>query len=733
MTVEDPMNEQTSIEEEKRSTARELIAFAFVEEAYSKTGDLVSGLVPLFAPVLAKKPHRRFDPAEFAADVQRVYDIPMSPLVAAGLVEKLVEAKLLTQAEGEAHTYRIAPTPLTSTTFDEAEVDALLATFSQFANESLARFGLQQDPDSLATAFLQRLTSAQFLSFTDRREKNYYRGRTIALKRIEDDPQDAFQLNQALDVLSADFALRNLEHGGAAAELLARLMSGAIIAEVVLTLQTPSSSDALARLTVVSDGPLILDYLDLSTPELRDYANDLFQLLGRAGVRKAVFKHTVEEMKGTLRGPLEALQRGDQPFGPLGNRIRVDTSHAAYARETLSDLEGRVEKLGFEILDADAFLTPERIRYCDDAAEEGLRNNVGPVMENLERRIRDAHSIATVLRLREEAYKAKSVADARWVLVTRNEAVAKRSHGFLLVRKLMARDQVPPAITDRQLAGYLWFAVGGSLGALSRKKLVANCSNVMSPRTDVVSKVRQYLTELDSEKASLFVALMRDQRAQRCLVHATLAFPSAVTSDNAEQLLEEVRLSVAAEVREEAARREAQLKAEHDNAVAGLAKQHREEVLRRDADLLSAQSALKQHKKESEEKLGEHQREISQLKEHVHALASSVDADIDSRVQRAADDARRQTLALKVALVVGYLIIVGVAAWFTPGDRIYALVVTVLLALIGFWIVPQIAFEKLARPLWTKKFSARCADLGVSEHLHTYDADASTMQVVRKR
>lgn len=85
MPAEDLMSEPKSIQKKEGSSARGLIAFAFVEEAYSKTGDLVSGLVPLFAPVLAKKPNRRFDPADFAADVQRAYDIPMSPLVARGL------------------------------------------------------------------------------------------------------------------------------------------------------------------------------------------------------------------------------------------------------------------------------------------------------------------------------------------------------------------------------------------------------------------------------------------------------------------------------------------------------------------------------------------------------------------------------------------------------------------------------------------------------------------------
>lgn len=727
------MSRRTPTNGEERAGARELIAFAFVEEAYSKTGDLVAGLVPLFTPLLAKKPHRRFDAVEFAADVQRTYDIPMSSLVAEGLIEKFAAARLLTRAEGEPHTYRIAPDLSTSETFEEVEIDALLAEFSAFANASLAKFGIEQEPGFLATAFLQRLTSAQFLSFADRREKDYYRGRTITLRKVEDDTQDAPQLDQALDVLSAEFALRLLEAGGAPAELLTRLLNGALIAEVILTLQTPSSADALAKVTVVFDGPLILDYLDLSTPELRDYAKDLFELLERAGVHKAVFNHTIEEMKGTLRGPLEALQRGDQPFGPLGNRIRVDTSHAAYARATLNNLEERVEGLGFDILDAELLSTPERMKYCDAATEESLRNNIGPVMENLERRIRDARSIATVLRVREEAGKSKSIADARWVLVTRNDAVATRSQGFLIVRKVMERDDVPPAITDRRLAGYLWFAVGGSLGALSRKKLVANCSNVMSPRTDVVSKVRQYLTELDADKAELFTALMGDQRAQRCLVHATLGFPSAVTAENAEQLLEEVRLSVATEVREEAARREAKLEVEHEKFVADLVERHRDEVLRRESDSLLARGALNDHKIESERKLGEQQRQISRLEERLQGLVSSIDADIDRRVQQAADHARRVTVALKWALVAGYLFLVGLATWLAPADPTYArLGMVLLLTFLGFWIVPQVLFEWLARPLWQRRFAARCTDLGVSEHLQSYDADVLGMKVVRK-
>jgi hypothetical protein len=701
--------------------ARELIAFAFVEEAFAKTGDLVAGLMPLFTPVLAKKANRRFDPSEFAEDVQRTYDIPMSPLVAAGLVEKLAEAGLLKVNEGESHTYRIVAKPAGIDSFDEHGAEALLGEFAAFANVSLDRIGLRQESDALDAAFLQRLTTARFLSFTDRREKNYYRGKTISLRKVEDDEQDAVQLEQALDVLSAEFALRKLEAGGATADLLTRLMTGALIAEVVLTLQTPSSSDVLSKVTVVFDGPLILDFLDLSTPEFRDFASDLFKLVEKAGMRKVVFKHTIEEMKGTLRGPLEALQRGDQPFGPLGNRIRVDSSHAAYARATLAELDQRVEALGFEIVDADVLSTAERMKFCDAATEESLRNNIGPLMENLERRIRDAHSIATVLRVRGEAQRANSIVDARWLLVTRNDAVAERSHWFLLMRKVISRDEVPPALTESRLAGYLWFAVGGNLGALSRKKLVANCSNVMSPRTDVVSKVRQYLTDLDPEKANLFMVLMRDQRAQRCLVHSTLGFPSAITLNNAEQLLEEVRLSVAAEVRGEAEKREAELKRDQEETLTRIAREHQDEMIARESALLALKGNLAEQKTAAEK-----------ASQRLHDIQAAVDLDIDTRVQRAAASANVVASFLKGVLIVIYLILVGCAYWFVPGERIYVLSATLVVALVGFWMIPQVAYEKLAKPLWMRRLRSRCQELGVLNELGRYDVDAAKLRLTKK-
>ena len=726
------MNNEKIVEINRAMSPRELVAFAFVEEAYSKTGDLVAGLVPLFVPILAKRANRRFAPAEFASAVETAYDIPMSPLVAAGLAEKLAEFKLLRVDPSEPNTYRVEPSVHVETQFDDSEMDQLLTAFDVFAADGLKKIELDVSADSLQTAFLRRLTSVDFLSFVDRREKNYYKGRKLVLNEVVDDEQDAVHLDQALDVLSAAFALQTIEQGGSGADLITRLTCGALIAEVVLTLQVPSSSTALNGVSISFDGPLILDFLDLSTPELHDFSKDLFELIEKAGIRKFVFSHVVDEMKGTLRGPLELVQRGETPFGPLGSRIRADSSHAGYARATLDNLESRLVTMGFEILDADDYATDDLFAFCDLATEEGLRNTVGPLHTNLERRIRDASSIATVLRLRGLKQHVKSVADAKWLFITRNDIVATKSSRYVVFKNLLKSDEVPAALTDRRLAGHLWFAVGGNLGNLSRKKLIANCSYVMNPQTDLVSKVRQYLTELDPMKAEIFMALMRDQRAQRCLVQSTMAFPSLVGLDNVDELLEVVRLSTAEDVRASAEQREAALKKNHDEALENLAKRHATEELARNSEILRLEQVQRLQQEDSEKSVEVRDGQIGNLSSRLNEIEIAANADVDQRIRRAVESAKNASKLLKLAVIVCYLVALGVAYWLAPAEKTPTFfTITLVLAAFGYWVIPEYIFGKLRRPLWMWKFQGRCVELEVSQHLSKFTIDEASESAVR--
>ena len=228
------------------------------------------------------------------------------------------------------------------------------------------------------------------------------------------------------------------------------------------------------------------------------------------------------------------------------------------------------------------------------------------------------------------------------------------------------------------------------------------------------------------------MALMRDQRAQRCLVHSTLGFPSAITPDNAEQLLEEVRLSVASELRDEAERREAEIKRNAEQELGRIAKVHQDDILTREAKLLELEGALAAREAAAEREIDERERKIAVLGQRLEGVEKSIETDVELRVQKAAASARRIALALKAVLIIIYLTLVGCAYWFTPGDPVYALGVTVFVALLGFWIIPQITYEKLAKLLWVRRLRSRCEALGVLKHLSRYEVDTKNLRVRKK-
>src|SRR5437899_2912863 len=72
-----------------------LITFAFVRERIEQTGDMVSGLVPLFAPIIKERSGQIFDANLFAKDLNKFYGILVSPLIVKDMEPRLAKAKLL--------------------------------------------------------------------------------------------------------------------------------------------------------------------------------------------------------------------------------------------------------------------------------------------------------------------------------------------------------------------------------------------------------------------------------------------------------------------------------------------------------------------------------------------------------------------------------------------------------------------------------------------------------------
>lgn len=659
--------------------AKELIAFAYVHEDYQKTGDITKGLMPLFAPIIHSMSGNVFDAATFAKAVQSKYDIAMRPIIAESLVPNLVDSGLLIKEEKSKYVavYRCVAGPIEQRTAKDEQLDEVLDGFCNFAEEALLKQKLSIDKETLKNCFIERLKNIDFLHVLNGASQYCQVNPNTTTNNGALPAPASDHLSHALDILSAEYVTMLIEKDPKKFDFLVEIASGAMIADVVLTIQQPSSDTNLGALTVALDGPLIMDMLDLNTVASKSFAQDLMDLLKKANVSVITFKHVVEEMRGSIYAPLKAYIDGQDAYGPLVTRLRQNPAHATYARAVLDGINDFIENLGINIVDSLDFEGEDYHKYCPEEEEDSLRNCLGPLHESVERRIRDAKSIASVIRMRKSHKSAASIAESKVVFVTRNVQVAGRSTDCLLSNKSLGYDDVPPCILDRQLAGVLWFCLGGSINKLTREKLISNCMDALYPRPNLLATVHGFLEKLDPEKARIFEALMRDKRAQRCLLHKTFGYTHAVTQDNVEELLEEIRRSTAQEIEIEAQQKAKDLQEEHERQIGEKA-----------AELNRA--------REDKERL---------LKEKIE-LEAKQDEIVIGALERACKSAQKVERRRKAIVLVSYIVAVAVVTYLS--SKAGGLLVSILCGLVavaGFWFVPEKLFKKWIEKAWHETMS----------------------------
>jgi hypothetical protein len=656
--------------------SREVIAFAFVADAFTRTNDALRGLAPIFESAIAKRNGALFDAASIASEVNAQFDLEVSPLVVEGLVPALVEEGLLHKVVGTSEQVLYRCVRRSATECDTAtgvEVESIFAKFRSFAAPLLTSHGIEFAQGDLDRKLLDVISTTDFLYVALRNDQSRYRGRTLALKK-----QEVIDVNdvsrQALDTLAAQFVNQCLESEPKEFELLVKAAWGALIAEVVLSLQHPGKQD-VSKLTIFLDGPLILDFLDVGSEEGHAYAKDLFDLLHKSGAKLATFGHVVEEMVGAISTPLQRMALNEPVSGPLVRRLQHDPRHLTHVRTVLSTLTSILQSENISVFDDSKFETHDLVGFFNNEEINSLRNSIGEPHFNLDRRERDAKSVAFVTRLRKGIAPA-SVSEAEAVFVTRNVVLAKEAEKQLQRTKRSSAFAAPVCVTDRQLAGVLWFCCGGGGQALTQLKLVANCAQAVVPRTDLVSNVAQILFDTNPGRRPEFEALLRDKRAAMCLMRETVGVASFATAENAEKLLNDMRAELTAEaeqayavnLRAELARADAQRQADIErerSAAEQKLEDERNRYLKLEGRLAEATESHRRYTQQSSEETFRLTKRLDQAQSDLGQLRTKVDKESRDRADR--DELRRLKVSrfangasLVVEILVALVVCLGV-------------------------------------------------------------------------
>lgn len=731
---------------------RPLIAFAFLAQATQTQGDLMSGLTPIFKPIVKQHVGERFDADEFAETVGGLYGIKIHPWAVDELATRLEKAGLLVRIGDTVQQYVYANVEGTFDEVTEADIQRVVGRFIDFSRPLLERFGAVIDEKALEDGFFDELISIDFHSILLKPERRETKPSTLTVPQSPEVVRSQTELTARahLDVLCAAFIVDAYHSDRQLYDLVARIATGALLTQVVLNLQDPGKTVSLSTLRVVLDGPLVMSILDLSSEESHAYATDLMTALREHEASLEVFRHSLEEIRDNLKACINGVAFGIG-YGATARRLHSATFRA-FAAGVLQDVEAAVARVGIRVIDVP--ISQASYRHFTDDDEQSFYSLLGLFHNPLAQK-RDAASIAGVMRLRVgRRTRMSNFHQALYVFVTENPRVAECSARFLVKANLGAAGDVPPGITDRFLAGLIWVLYGGKAAELTRYRLLASCTAALEARNDVMSKMNRFLKETDEIKARQFRAMMTDERAGQHLMQLTFGDALLVSStSDAEAILGQLESQYEAKHKAIADQAIAEAETKASARVQGVeAERERQAQLARDAsisetmtrsELEKAQQTAERERSESQERAAEQARLVE---ERSRELEDRIDAERRTRIDEklpllqlcvngARSTAHRVTLA--IAGIAGLLVFVGgllgteYMTSIRPSLSIAGCAILAVLAVVSFWNYPELLFGGIVRRLERRRFGGLVERYQLSSYLPLFVVDLKTGIITR--
>jgi len=522
---------------------RSLLTYAFLAQTSYHGNDLVSGLIPIFRPIVKMREGQQFDPVEFSDAIRKTYGLDIHPWASEDFAIRLVEAGLLVKRElgPKHHSFIYASVQDELTDVDHNDVSLLVDKFIAYARTRLQLYTDQVEDKQLESALLDHLVTTDFFAIVVKPDQSKINNRgpqTLSIRKSEDQKKQDEQLTiqASIDVLVAGFIYDLYANNQPLYELLIKISNGALLAEVVLNFQSPDTNISLENLTVILDAPFIMAALDLCEREQHEYAKRLLSRLLEKKATIATFQHYCEEISDNLETSLKRFESGNSDRAT--DRRMADPAFRAYAANVRQNSRVATEDLGLKII---GLPNATALYSFFSQEDEGDYFKTLGHYQNVTAQQRDVDSVAATIRLRRGKRAAMSkFHTCDYVFVTNNPWMPSRTSGFLARRNRYEDGEAPPVISDKYLAGLLWILFGGQAEDLGRIRLLANCAQALEARGDVIGKVYKFLQGTDETKARRFRAIMTSERAGHHLMELSLGDSRLVTENNFLTIYQEI-------------------------------------------------------------------------------------------------------------------------------------------------------------------------------------------------
>ena len=696
---------------------RALLAYcALADRIHQSNAGMFGALAPFFAPICREFAGQMFDAAAFSNAVFKLYGLRIPRLAVLGMAEQLEGQGLLVSVMGRASravfqyaTISVAEDDADAPGVTEREIDSVLQQFVEscrddplFANEGEQR--LQEE-------FLDRLLNAESMRLLARKESSAAAkntAKTISLRRAEPDFGEQRELR--LDFHVAQFLIDLRDRQPTLFDRVSDIAFASMAAEALACFSEPATDQKdLSGLEIFLDSPLLLDVLGVNV-DYSEYGAEMLAMVISSGAQPAVFDDCLVEAESVVSGQLASLRSGS---------ARVSHFGASAKPHVLSALKGNIGNRA-----AAAGISVKQDPQLDLMRRS--KNTVGDIQSELtkrmahwpnnEARVHDERSVWSMLRIRDANNLCTRICDSKAIFITRNTALARAANDAWRTWLVGAAKQsvnsadrwVPVALSDKQLAGYLWLRSGEGNGQMSRARLLAHCSAAIRPRPDVKTRAYNLVLDLHGKaEADHVAALLEDREGERALMRATRADPEDVTPERLPYISQQVKLAAgefaAAIVREEAAEKLAAQQEETQQQFATLKERHEELLAQATSENAKEREANVKGVKKLRIELIQRDHDTSQLKDRVDALTNQL---LTKKSEDLADEVRVLSTGLvngmgvyarvRWLLVFLFATIVTLATSLAGDWPLFGQVASFAGSAFGFWFVPEL-LEKPTR------------------------------------
>lgn len=563
-----------------------LASYALFDDARRQGRPPQQALIPLVLPFLAGKGGEQFRPEALATSLQQVFGKNFTSYSAEALAKGLKEEGYLREEAGASdgsvyfYTEHVNDLNLDDTANRaEEDIDIILVEFFDFLSATSPLVRLHYTSDEWRDLFIRWSTTVDVSDKDGLRQwvdkfisKEKRKG--LDLDGNMDVEERFFGIDKHVIVLFASFTKWLSVNRSDLFAKLATLAEIGFLVDLISDLREPvRGAPKKISLSVVLDGPVLLDALGLMGPGRFQAAAAMRALCKKHGIKVIVLQHSVEEAREIVRTVLS--KAAGLRYGLVADTLRTDRLAERRATNFVAKPDQETSKLGVSIVNADITASYAAKTHFDDDAVHDLASRL-PYFDGYvgNRRMRDAKSVGFVMRRRTGTHTS-DMFEARYVLLTRSASLAVGAQSYLAkTMPEIPSYAVPPVLEVRHFSTMFLLAFGTGDGEMvSRGELLSSCERMMRTSPQLIKKVRDTVEQLSLFTPEELDAILLDQVALYEVTTATGGDPEVVSPATAEALAKVMREAAA---KDERIRHQKELRAAaatHGGVIASLEEQ----------------------------------------------------------------------------------------------------------------------------------------------------------------